>query len=566
MGWFFGAILYFLTPTLVGQQWFKMKKVLPFLIIVLVGLKGPLQAQTVSFNFSATSDTWSGWVNVTGDPSTGVRSVTANGITVSSVATANWSPYSGISAQNGNGFYPGTYFPAAVMSNNWFQYNGSARTLANYNATVPQLRLSGLNPDSSYILRMSGSDGGSFVSSPTIYTIAGATVYATQSLSVHNNASQGVTFTGIYPNSSGVISIYINTTSSTDIASICGLQVYPGNAGVGLPAVSITSPASGTILPEDGNVIIQTTASEVGATISKVEFYADTTKIGEVDAAPYTFTWVDPSPGSYSITAKATDNTGTINNAVIYIGVESLNYFWSTTGNIATSGDTSFIGTVDSNRLAIRTKNIERMSILPTGNIGVGTITPTAQFHTTGSVRLAGVTSDSTKTRVLVSDTSGNLFYRSATSLTGRWQYAGGVVFDSADAIAIGTSNPQGYKLAVNGTAIFTKVKVKTAGTWPDYVFKKGYRLPDLQELEAYLAKYRHLPGIASEADVQKDGIDVGDEQTALLKKVEDLTLYLIDENKALKQQNGQLSEQKTRLDKQQQEIEELKQLIREKK
>jgi hypothetical protein len=538
---------------------FKMKKVLPLLIIVWVGLRGPLQAQTVSFNFSASAISVSGWVNVSGDPSTGVRSVTANGVTVSSVATANWSPYSGASAQNGNGSYPGVYFPPQVMSNNWFQYNGSARTLAEYNALVPQLQLSGLNPDSSYILRMSGSDGLSFVSSPTVYTVSGATVYASQSLSVHKNDSLGVTFTGIYPNASGVINIYINTTSVTDIASICGLEVFPGNASVGLPAVAITSPASGTILGEGGNVLIQATASEAGATISKVEFYADTTKIGEVDAAPYAFTWVDPSPGSYSITAKATDNTGTINNAVIYIGVESLNYFWSTTGNIATGGDTSFIGTVDSNRLAIRTKNIERMSILPTGNIGIGTITPTAQFHTTGSVRLAGVTSDSTKTRVLVSDTSGNLFYRSATSLTGRWQYAGGVVFDSTDAIAIGTSNPQGYKLAVNGTAIFTKVKVKTAGTWPDYVFKKDYRLPDLKELEVYLAKYRHLPGIASEADVQKDGIDVGDEQAALLKKVEELTLYLIDENKALKQQNQQL-------DKQQQEIDELKKLIREKK
>ena len=138
-------------------------------------------------------------------------------------------------------------------------------------------------------------------------------------------------------------------------------------------------------------------------------------------------------------------------------------------------------------------------------------------------------------------------------------KYANGVVYDSADAIAIGTSNPQGYKLAVNGTAIFTKVKIKTAGTWPDYVFQKGYALLDLEELEAYLAKYRHLPGIASAAEVQQDGIDVGDHQTALLKKVEELTLYLIEENKALKEQNAKLQEQ-------QRQIDELKKLIGEKK
>jgi len=537
-------------------------KVFFLLAAGLMAVAGRVQAQTVSFNFSATSATWTGWVNVTGDPSTGVRTTTANGVTVSSVATANWSPYDGISAQNGNGFYPGSYFPAAVMSNNWFQYNGTARTLANYNAAMPQLQLSGLNPDSSYILRMSGSDDGGFVSSPTVYTVSGATVYAAQSLSVHNNATQGVTFAGIYPNAGGVISIYINTTSSTDIASICGLQVYPGNSGVGMPAVAITSPVSGTILPEDGNVIIQATASEVGATISKVEFYADTTKIGEVDAAPYNFTWVDPDPGSYTITAKATDNSGTINNAVVYIGVKSLNYFWSTTGNVGNNADSTFVGNVDSVRLDFRTKDIQRMSILPTGNIGIGTITPTAQLHTTGSVRLAGLTNDSTKTRVLVSDTSGNLFYRSASSISGHWLYNNGVVYDSVDAIAIGTSNPQGYKLAVNGTAIFTKVKVKTAGTWPDYVFRNGYTPPDLKNLEQYLHTYHHLPGIASEAEVQQNGIDLGDQQAGILKKVEELTLYLIEQNKSLKEQNRQLQQQNAQLKDQQDQIDELKKLL----
>jgi hypothetical protein len=290
-----------------------------------------------------------------------------------------------------------------------------------------------------------------------------------------------------------------------------------------------------------------------------VEFYEDTTKIGEVDAAPYNFTWVGPDPGLYTITAKATDNVGTINTAVVNIGVQSLNFYWSTTGNIGNNGDSTFIGNVDSVRLDFRTKDIQRMSITATGNIGIGTISPTAQLHTTGSVRLAGLTSDSTKTRVLVSDTSGNLFYRNASTISGPWQYTNGVVYDSADAIAIGTSNPQGYKLAVNGTAIFTKVKVKTAGTWPDYVFQKGYPLPDLKELEAYLVKYRHLPGIASEAEVQQDGIDLGDHQAALLKKVEELTLYLIEENKTLKEQNARLQEQ-------QRQIDELKKLIGEKK
>jgi len=551
-----------------------MKKIYWILLLTGICTTSQLEAQMASFNFSAAAVSVTGWTNLHGNPATAVVTATANGVTVSSIAATNWHPYTTDScAYNGLGAYPGTYFPANVMSNNWFQYNGSSRNQANYTAGSPQLKVSGLNADSTYILRMSGSNTKSFVTNPTIYTVTGATSYGSQNLNAQQNTSQGVTFEAVKPDSTGAIYIYVNTTTTTDIAPIAGLQVFSGSANVGTPAVAITNPANGTIFAEGGNFLIQATASETGATIAKVDFYADTTLIGEVVTAPYNFTWVDPNPGAYQLTAKATDNVGTINTASVYVDVTSLNDYWSTTGNTGNSGTTNFIGNVDSVRLGLRAKNIEWLSILPTGNIGIGTIAPTAQFHTTGTVRLAGLTSDSTKTRVLVSDTSGNLFYRSASSLTGRWLYANGTVYDSLDNIAIGTSNPQGYKLAVNGTAIFTKVKVKTAGTWPDYVFGKDYRLPDLAWLESYLAQYRHLPDIASEAEVQRDGIDVGDHQAALLKKVEELTLYLIDENKRLqvqagqmKAQSDQLKAQQDRLDRQQREIDELKRLIAEKK
>ena len=541
----------------------SMKKILG--ILLLTGTLGRLQAQIVSFNFSAGSHTATGWVNVAGDPSTAVRTATdpTSGISISSVATGNWVQSSGSCAADGSGAWPGTFFPY-MMSNDWFQGNGSGRNLALYNALMPQLMISGLNADSTYILRMTGSND--YFSGTTQYTLAGAVVYNSQSVNVFYNTGQGVTFQQIAPDSTGTIRVYVNPTSSSDLGAICGIQVFPGSATVGIPRVTISSPATGTLVPEGGSVVIKATVVESGGTIAKVEYYADTTKIGEVDTVPYNFTWANPDPGAYQLTVKATDNTGTINSASVNIVVESLNYFWSTTGNIATGGDSSFIGTVDSNRLAIRTKNIERMSILPTGNIGIGTITPTAQLHTTGTVRLAGLTSDSTKTRVLVSDTSGNLFYRNVSSLSGRWQYASGTQYDSVDNIAIGTSNPQGYKLAVNGTAIFTKVRVKPQSNWPDYVFKKGYLLPDLTDLEQYIAQYHHLPGMVPAADEEREGYDLGEQQSTLLKKVEELTLYLIEENKKLKEQNKQLEQQNSRLEQQQQEIDELKKLIREKK
>ena len=543
-----------------------MKRLLSLLLLLAMTGMSKTMAQLASFSFSGTPTTVSGWINLPGDPHSAAQTASTNGIMVSSISPSNWVPNSVPSnVYNYGGASNATYFPTAVMANTWLQWNGNSNNLALYNASVPQLLLSGLNPDSTYILRMSGSDA--YFQGSTQYTVAGASVSGSQYLNTYNNTTQGVTFQGVYPDASGNIRVYVNATSAASFAFISGLQVFSGSAtNVGTPVIALTAPTNGTVQSEGGNFILTATASETGGSIAKVEFYADTTKIGEVDAAPYTFTWVDPDPGSYQLTAKATDAVGTIATASVNVGVQSLNYFWSTTGNIATGGDTSFVGTVDSNRLAFRTKNIERMSILPTGNIGIGTITPTAQFHTTGSVRLAGMTSDSTKTRVLVSDSSGNLYYRSASSLTGHWQYANGTVYDSVDNIAIGTSNPYNYKLAVNGTAIFTKAKVKTAGTWPDYVFEQGYQLPNLQDLEQYLRTHHHLPEIPAQSEVERDGIDLSDHAAALLKRVEELTLYAIQQDKTLTDQSKQLAEQNARLEAQQKEIDELKARVMDKK
>ncbi|HEY4062671.1 MAG TPA: hypothetical protein VGM30_12255, partial [Puia sp.] len=149
---------------------------------------------------------------------------------------------------------------------------------------------------------------------------------------------------------------------------------------------------------------------------------------------------------------------------------------------------------------------------------------------------------------------------------SGRWQQTGGVQYDSTDNVGIGTSNTHGYKLAVNGTAIFTQIKVKPFASWPDYVFKKGYVLPELEQVERYIKTNKHLPGIVSQSEVRRDGIDVGATQTALLKKIEELTLYLIEEHKRTLDQEKEIERlrmQNRRFDDQQQEIDQLKEMLK---
>jgi Repeat of unknown function (DUF5907) len=101
--------------------------------------------------------------------------------------------------------------------------------------------------------------------------------------------------------------------------------------------------------------------------------------------------------------------------------------------------------------------------------------------------------------------------------------------------VGIGTTTVSDttYRLFVEKGIRTRKIKVDIA-SWPDYVFKPNYKLPSLNELEKYLQNNQHLPDMPSAKDVEKDGIDLGSNQAILLKKVEELTLYMIDLNKKI--------------------------------
>lgn len=98
--------------------------------------------------------------------------------------------------------------------------------------------------------------------------------------------------------------------------------------------------------------------------------------------------------------------------------------------------------------------------------------------------------------------------------------------------VGIGSEAVPGYRLAVAGTILAERVKVKAGSTWPDYVFEDGYQLPSLQSVEQYIKANKHLPDVPSAADIAKNDIDVAEMNVILLKKVEELTRYLIDQQK----------------------------------
>lgn len=98
------------------------------------------------------------------------------------------------------------------------------------------------------------------------------------------------------------------------------------------------------------------------------------------------------------------------------------------------------------------------------------------------------------------------------------------------------TALPEDYKLIVNGKVrVRNEVFVQQGGlTWPDYVFTKDYKLMPLQEVEQHIKEKGHLPNMPSAAEVEKDGIAVGDIITRQQEKIEELTLHLIEMHKKI--------------------------------
>lgn len=114
--------------------------------------------------------------------------------------------------------------------------------------------------------------------------------------------------------------------------------------------------------------------------------------------------------------------------------------------------------------------------------------------------------------------------------------------------VAIGTQEvPVSFKMVVEGKLGAREIHVRPLHlNWADYVFADDYQLRSLEEVEKHIKKHKHLPDVPTAADVQQQGLDLANMDATLLKKVEELTLYLLQ----LKKQNDALKQRVETLEK----------------
>lgn len=256
---------------------------------------------------------------------------------------------------------------------------------------------------------------------------------------------------------------------------------------------------------------------------------------------PYTYSWNDGGStlnrnglivGGYNV--QITDANGCISEAGLNIqGPERED--WTMTGNVGTNPGMNFIGTSDNKDVIIKTNNIERLRIKNTG-----------QIELKNSLKVDSASADSLRavyvdSQGLLKVSSGGSGQQPCTSPTNRWvtNYcaSGNDIYNLPNSgnVGIGTSQiPAGYKLAVNGKIICEEVKVKLSSNWPDYVFKHDYKLMPLSELKKFINDKNHLPDIPSADEVEMEGNSIGDMQSKLLLKIEELTLYLVQQHEKL--------------------------------
>ncbi|WP_457129298.1 hypothetical protein [Mucilaginibacter sp. HD30] len=435
----------------------------------------------------------------------------------------------------------------AVGSGSMTGGNGSYNTILGHNAGINGV--SGNN--NVYIGQYAGSTGSSTSNNVFIGGEAGA----------FNSTGNSLTYLGYragYSSTDGLTNATAIGYNAQTTASNTVILGNGANVGIGTTAPTVKLTIQGTASASTP-AAVWTDASIGQATFGDGEGKSIMNAIASSDASvrPVMFgrrsrgtlaapTAVQTGDHIASLLSSSYDGTGFQNAGAVTFVAEST----PSSGAAPTRIDL-ITGSNAGNRTA-------RLTVGSTGLVGIGTINPISPLSiasTNSSFGMIRLTQNNTNGEASIgfrdgSDSDAQSWVigknvNSSTSDDFRWFYGGTkMMLTTSGDLGIGTTTiPTGYKFAVNGAAIATSVKVQLYTSWPDFVFKKDYQLPTLAEVKTYIDKNQHLPDMPSADEVHNNGLDLGETNRLLTKKVEELTLYLI-------QQEGRIKALEMKIDK----------------
>ncbi len=400
-------------------------------------------------------------------------------------------------------------------------------------------------------------------------TSAGASSTVTDRVTIDKNGAMNVPG-GISTASNTGFALFSQSASSS--AAIVGY-----NSGTGAAAEFIASDDSAALLVDNGNV-------GIGNSHPKKAGLVVDTKEGAVNAmfgSNTTGVTIESSNPGIGLNTYYNNGRKFINSGYgAVIGLDPASgligfYNSATSGSananaatpadmvITASGNVGIANTAPQAPLSFANGNGNKIDLYynsANNRYGIGITTGVMQFYTGvagNNFQFGYGSSTSFKNSVTIGTdgsvqlTGANAGYifsdRSSTNYSGyNWYASGGkallyrytqggnlLAIDSLGQMGLGTTSPA-YKLDVCGTIRAKEVLVQTG--WCDYVFKKNYRLRSLTEVENYININKHLPDVPSATEVEDKGVKVAQMDSILIKKVEELTLYVIDQNKQIQQ------------------------------
>ena len=218
------------------------------------------------------------------------------------------------------------------------------------------------------------------------------------------------------------------------------------------------------------------------------------------------------------------------------------------TGTSATDGlmfevknNNATINLQEKGSITFRNANDVSMYISKEHNVGIGLTNPEAKLDVKGKV----IIRNELKSLELLNGSSRFSFvvphpYQAQTEgfqglgIYDEMHHTYRLVITNDGKIGIGTTNTSGYDLAIKGTVVAQDVTVKEYYNWPDFVFSNEHNILPIPKLENYIKRNKHLPGIPSAKEVKENGLKLGEMNKLLLQKVEELTLYIIQQQKEI--------------------------------